>query len=370
MKKSERFNAAETLANGIVQSMVSIEIMGNTERIGAAIFRKDRSFVVGSDMWQFKDDCVSEPPEQMEAIDKKLVWGGEMLNHYGHFLLQSTARLYYYLQNKGEYDGILFAWNWKIGIPRYMLDFFELAGVPLDKVFIAFEPLVVRELAVPSMSGYFYRDWTEDFLLPFKNVAAEVAPAGHKKIYLSRRKWEAQTGFVLGEEEIELAFSKNGFEPIYPESMSLREQIAAIKGADDIAGVYGTALHNILFAVGGGKKRLIMLERSEFASTQQMLCEAAGADFVSIMAYHNFLPVENAYGPFVVGMTEQLRQFFKDNGMNDFGMEFKPESYAREFMKMYAEIYSVPENYKSLVNCKGNKIDVQDLVRALRGALG
>lgn len=47
----------------------------------------------------------------------------------------------------------------------------------------------------------------------------------------------------MGEAYIEDVFRKNGFKILHPESMSLREQIAYLKGAKTVAGVIGTATH-------------------------------------------------------------------------------------------------------------------------------
>ncbi|MDR0449047.1 MAG: glycosyltransferase family 61 protein [Rickettsiales bacterium] len=361
--KSDRENSAEILTDAIIQPVVHHAKIQGFKRTDVGVFRKDRTYVMGSNMWMAHEEMTAQLPEYMPVADAKFVWGGELLNHYGHFLTQSTARIYYYLQNRDKFDGILFVWLWNFGLPQYMLDFFQLAGIPLDEVKITNQVLKVRELAVPTLSCYNCWDWTDDFLLPFKN-AAEKVPAGRdKKIYLSRSAWEDHKAYVIGEKEVERAFNKNGFKSICPEKLSLAGQIAAIKGADEIAGISGTALHNILFAAGTTeKKRVIALNRTEIMNIQPMLDEAAGADSTTIEAYHNFIRVAHSDGPFIIGMTKHLREFFKDNNMDDCGIKFRPERHAREFLRRYLYMYSTTEHYYDLINQKGNQIEAADLM--------
>ncbi|MCL2629194.1 MAG: glycosyltransferase family 61 protein [Alphaproteobacteria bacterium] len=354
--KSDRKNTAEILNNGIIEPVVKPKDRPDFPRQDAGIFREDGSYVMGSNMWEPHMEMTSQLPENPPFADTALVWGGELINHYGHFLSQSTARIYYYLQNADKFDGIIFVWLWKFPIPDYMLDFLELCGIPIEKIKITNQVLKVRKLAVPSLSSLPNTDFTEDFLVPFKAAAANVTPGAHKKIYMSRKKLTKKKAETLGEDDVEKIFNKNGFITYCPETLPMREQIAITIGAEEIAGINGSALHNIVFGAGLKPKKIIMLNRTEAFNIQFMLNQAAGAECAVIKAYHNFLAVSHPNGPFIVGMTEYFRKFLKDNNMRDLGMKFRPQKYARKFLKKYMDMYSHAPWYQDLRDQKNNHI--------------
>lgn len=364
--KSTRKNSAEFLTNGVIQPVVH-SIHNRKMRSDCGVFHEDGRYVMGSNMWSAHEEMIGKVPKYMPVATGRWVWGGELFNHYGHFLTQSTARLYYYLQNQDKFDGIMFVWCWQFMPPKYMFEFLELAGVNLDKVRIVNQLLKVETLAVPTLASFNNFDWTDDFLLPFKN-ASDAVPAGtDSKIYMSRRKWKSNKAQVFGERDIERAFVKNGFKSICPETMTIGQQIAAVKGATEIAGIAGTALHNILFAAGMNEsKRVIMLNRTEVFNIQFMINEMVGVDMDVIRAHHNFLPVSHADGPFIIGMTDELRAWFNDNKMDANGVKFRPEKYAKKFLAKYMEIYSIPAFYQDLRDQGGDKINASDLINIVR----
>ncbi|MDR2685193.1 MAG: glycosyltransferase family 61 protein [Rickettsiales bacterium] len=361
--KSARKNSVEIVDGAHISTRLKNERLHGFMRSDCGVFRPDGTYITGSNMWKPHEELSGIIPLDAPMLDANLVWGGELLNHYGHFLIQSTARLYYYLQHLNEYDGIIFVWNYEFSIPAYMTEFLKLAGVPMDKIKIAPHPVRVRRLAVPTLSSFYHEDWTEDFLIPFQNANAAVAPGKNKKIFMSRKNWTLLKADVLGEMDVMLAFQKNGFVPIYPEQLSIAGQIAVIKGAEEIAGVAGTALHNIIYAAGcSDKKRVIMLSRSPVNNVQFILNEMVDADLVAIAAFHNFLPISYSDGPFIIGMTGHLRQFFIDNNMRGAEIKFRPEKYAKKFLNKYVQIYQFSDFYLDLIDNEANKVEAKDFI--------
>ncbi len=84
--------------------------------------------------------------------------------------------------------------------------------------------------------------------MPFDRIVKRVEAAGYDKVYLSKNKWTGLDFQCFDEEKLEQAFRMNGYHVVYPEKMTLKEQIAVLKGASEIAAPAGTLAHNILFA--------------------------------------------------------------------------------------------------------------------------
>ncbi len=118
----------------------------------------------------------------------------------------------------------------------------------------------VKELIYPSMNTWF----PVNVQIGLKNIPADFMIAktaltnlrdtllqsasittDEQKIYISRKKKDLSR--LLNEEGIEKLFIKYGFEIIYPEELSLSEQIRAFAGASAVAGVSGAAFTNIIF---------------------------------------------------------------------------------------------------------------------------
>lgn len=75
----------------------------------------------------------------------------------------------------------------------------------------------------------------------------ENGESGHsKKIFLSRKKLGGQ-GRLLNTEEIETMLADEGFDIIYPELLSFKDQVRIFSRAEVIVGAAGSALANIVF---------------------------------------------------------------------------------------------------------------------------
>ena len=194
---------------------------------------------------------VAENPSQ--HLKGRWLFGGLLWVHFGHFLAESTSRLWALDQLK-DLDGIVFfPKRPKVGetIIPFQMDFLRLLGCDLP-VHIATEPTEVETLFVPGQGfglgplstgteeyrGYFHR-----------NFGKSIAPDGPEKLYLSRSALGPKRGGIIGEEYVEANLEKHGYEIFHPQQHSMEIQIARYKAAKKIVSLDGSALH--LFALVG-----------------------------------------------------------------------------------------------------------------------
>ena len=81
----------------------------------------------------------------------------------------------------------------------------------------------------------------------------------HKKIYIDRNNSNYNRSIrrkIINEEEVKSFLFENGFHPINPEFLSLRDQVNLFSNADFIIGLHGAAFANIVFS----KKNTKILE--------------------------------------------------------------------------------------------------------------
>jgi hypothetical protein len=87
-----------------------------------------------------------------------------------------------------------------------------------------------------------------------------------KKIYVSRTKWDAARGVVVGEPEFEAYLREQGYTAIYPEALSFREQLTHYAAAERIIFAEGSAMHACVLLPGLKAKVATVLRRGAHES--------------------------------------------------------------------------------------------------------
>jgi capsular polysaccharide biosynthesis protein len=196
-------------------------------------------------------------PEKLDAFAnlktfrRKTIFGGACFEmHYGHFLTEAFARLWYAVAN--DQDPILCHAFQRDHPRRLAVDrFFSAVDFSSDRFITFKEPVLLSEVVLPQPS---FRLKTESFevhrLIP-ENVAARLLVSPPKTtaqpLYLSRGllpKWSYRPA---NEDRLIEKLTEKGFAIAYPERLTLDEQIYLINKHETIVGVMGSALHGALF---------------------------------------------------------------------------------------------------------------------------
>lgn len=172
-----------------------------------------------------------------DVIEGKSIWLGHAFNHFGHCLLESTSRLWALTE---DYDNYLFAADRDPS--ELFFDVMTLLGVPRDRIKFVRGPQAVLDITVPEPAAVHGRSIHLDFLKPFLRARP---PRKRRKlhVYLSRTQLP---GASASEAEIEHHLSRAGIDIVYPETLSVRDQADLFSRCTALAGIEGSALHNIL----------------------------------------------------------------------------------------------------------------------------
>lgn len=195
---------------------------------------------------------------KMKAARGHYYYGGPVFHHFGHFLAESIHRLMFlkdvtthhkvkkviFLPQRYITVGIL-----KKGVlPPQFYEVLSYLGVSSSQILIQTKPTKYEYCWVSKQQSYFrspYKISNE-----YKNFLAQCE-ANHdlievinspSKIYVSRTNYSYR-GTFAGEKYIESILEKNGFTIVYPEKLSLIEQLKLYKNASQIIFSEGTALH-------------------------------------------------------------------------------------------------------------------------------
>ncbi|MDD4556571.1 MAG: glycosyltransferase 61 family protein [Alphaproteobacteria bacterium] len=280
--------------------------------------------------------------------NKKVIYGGFFNNHFGHFLVETVSRLWYWLEHQEENLDIVFIQAKNKKTPPQIWEFLEILGISKNKIRILEEITQFREIIIPSQATIIKSAYNEKFINIYQAMAKKVEPKNVEKIYLSRTKLKKGT-ICFGEELIEKTFKENGYKIIYPEKISLKEQISYLNNAKEIAGLSGTALHLALFAKP--KTKLISLERSDCAIEEQILInQAMQLDAYYVGANANPVPIDHSAGPVLVTITESLAKFFNEHHFkyDTQKIGYVKKKYLKFFIKHYFKIYLKADSNKDL----------------------
>jgi len=185
-----------------------------------------------------------------------VLFGGIFWNNFGHFLLESLARLWAYKQVRGLDPYLLFYLNWVP--PKYLekenYAYQVLSGfnIPHTRVFFTDKPVMIKDLLIPSQKyGYTYcknpdADMME-FIRSFRYPA--IIPKGFEeadKIYVSRSKIPDGAGKPIGEKLFDEYLASNGYKIFHPEFYNLYQQLTLYSRVNKIIFCDGGALHGCI----------------------------------------------------------------------------------------------------------------------------
>ena len=272
---------------------------------------------------RFIDDYseIVETPCEITKIDGNVLYAGYFRLSWGHFLMNSTARLWPLFTSGDRYDKIVFFCesNETPELKGNFLEFFRLLGIENKCVFLSpsiyeFEKITIGEIALEI--GRYY---SSEFMLPFEAIKSKVLETAVKKteivkgIILSRSNWNDNQSVQLNVRNIENTFIANGYKSVSPETTSLSDLITLMDSADCIVSFSGSTAHNILFA---RNKKLIVLERCAANNIYQIGIEKmTGGEYVPIDCFYQPLLVSSTDNLTIYAFTSQFKSFVCKYGM-------------------------------------------------------
>ena len=275
----------------------------------------------------------------------KVVYCGYLVPHWGHFLVEAVARLWYYLRNDSSIDKYVFfiEENRERAVSGNYRKFLELFGV-WDKLEIINVPTKYKEVIVPERSFKMGQFWSDEFKKTFDAVAEAAISkqsnsAVSEKVFLSRSRLKQFSYKEFNMDMLDEFFGKNGYKVVFPEQESLSDLITMVRNADTVATLSGSIQHNLLFAEDGLKQ--IVLEKT-----------VVTVDFVrDITRFKNFdttyidanicvYPVNIGFGPFIMRYSGMLQKFAEAHGYLPADPIFESSKRMKKILCMYFKAYS------------------------------
>ena len=284
-----------------------------------------------------------------ERIDEKVVYCGFFVNQWGHFLIESISRLWYFLENDPTIDHyVFFVKNGeKTNISGNYREFLQLLGV-WDKLVFINEPTQYKEVVIPELSYSRMNYYSEQYKNLFKIVSLaaqtnlEESPS---KIFLSRSKIKNIEKKEFGLKIIDSFFQKNGYTILHPEQLTLTELITYLGRADEIATLSGSIHHNLLFTQDN--KKIVIIERSVLNNEIQVdINRMKSFDAIYVDANIPIYPVSVGVGPFIMAYNNYMKDFSHSRNYEPIDKRIQSGKTLKKFFKQYIICYHNTYGFK------------------------
>ena len=261
----------------------------------------------------------ADPYEVDEAVvkrrDEDVIFGGFIYSHFGHQLLESTSRLWYAVDHPEDQRKIVF-----LRIPakaaKYasgnFQQFLDLAGLPASRVEVVDRPTRFARLTVPDQAFVIMSGADTRCLDVFRAMRERAQGPTFEKVYLSRSKFGRKD--CVNEAFLEDFHRARGYEIVYPETLSLEEQVSVVAHAKELATTIGTMSHLFIFAEPDAKLTIFLRSKSVIKG-QLLVDKVAGREPSYVYAARNILPTSHLTNAHLFGPTCYFRKYLLDEGI-------------------------------------------------------
>lgn len=202
----------------------------------------------------------------------KYIYGGQILHQYGHFLLETLSRIWFIKKN----PQLPVVWVGNGDFTLWEQQIFNILNIKNKKLVVK-KPSTFEKLIVPlpgfMIPNFFHPEQINSLAV----YSSEIQK--HKCIYLSRSNISSR---CINEDEIENILSHNGFEIVFPEKISVEEQLNKICSSNIVFAIEGSALHNIVLAKNNIKTTFIVLPR-HMSPTYQLIADCKGIRYYTLL---------------------------------------------------------------------------------------
>lgn len=234
-------------------------------------------------------------------IEGCAIFGGWMFApHFGHMLIESIGRLWAasYLVNKLP---IVFlpGFQQSRSIPSIFYEFSRLLGINSHLCLLDCSTSVERLIVPSQLLGLGDYISSHPEFIQFVSGLKSRIPSQEvlfKKIYVSRARLSKSQGCLIGEAEIESNFRNNGYHVIYPELMSLNDQLHIYNSAEYLVFSEGSALHLYGF-IGNARQQVGIISRRWGANVFVKQIKAFSGAHVSVFQCSKsfIIPIDHAH---------------------------------------------------------------------------
>ena len=264
-----------------------------------------------------------------ESLEGTWLYAGPIYKHFGHCMAESFHRLWpLMLHSNLSLKGVLFLGenNECDQINKQLLDYqreviahFKLTSLEIR---VCTKPLLVEKILIASQASTLgpLSEPSDQYIDMLTNYnPSPVNEFSNKRFYISRTQLSS-TSRLIGEKLLEKKLKEFGYQVIYPELISFKQQLDIYASADRLVFCEGSAVHG-LEILGKVKARVDLISRGglelkRLKSMQTVLRKRSSGLIVhdKIIRHPPLTCMKNALGEFVpchwnIGVWFEFKEF-------------------------------------------------------------
>lgn len=244
------------------------------------------------------DTLPSDFGGAVETLPGRTLYLGHYMPHFGHFLLE-TLSTFWVRDRFQEFDTYLFQpFVFGVSGPGFVEEAFELLGLDSNRIRFVERTTRLESVTVPArltkLNQSVYETMREVYGA-LKEASGKLAvdqeslPA---RVYISRARVSRSKveRAIVNEPLIERLAERCGFTVVYPETLTLAQQVRMFASADVVCGLSGSALHQCVFMRPGSELLEIGDVRSgRRAHPMQELCNMLSDCTAEFLPFRGFV---------------------------------------------------------------------------------
>ena len=357
-KLNTRFLTDVTLTPGAekcVPANLPENLWGEVFDAKGLLIRNVNPGVVYNDLGEEKGISPFKASKQIE----KAIFLGSMPSVWGHYITDGLSKAWFFDTEECSRlikEGYVFLWTGLWGdaspnVPEHLARLYELLGVDRKLLIAVNEVTRVEQLCIPDNSLYNTPDgrlFTDEFTSVVKKLIDSVPEQDRKfpdKIFLSRARFK-NSHAEFGENDISRLFKKAGFTIVYPEKLSVEEQIDLYRNAKQFVATEGSVAHNSIFCSAGTEVTII--RKAHYTNDYQYVINQIGDLDVTYVDSHLSVFTTNQpnMGPFFLYVDDNLVRLFKDR----YGIEVRNSFSKLKFWNYVRIVLKKPDFYIRMQN--------------------
>ena len=211
------------------------------------------------------------------------------MQHYGHFITEGISACWAFDEFDVDYFAAHpFVWGRDIpegeDIPEFARVTLRRIGIPPERIRIIRRETRFESLVVPDRLWQLTRSVNRRFdTILGKITAGFVRSRPDLRLYLSRSEFPSERS-VGNERDIEELFRRAGFDVVHPQNHGLLAQLELYGRAAVLAGLAGSALHNVIFCPKGAATISIGDSRAT-VMRNQLVCGALAGGVIAAIPF-------------------------------------------------------------------------------------
>lgn len=265
---------------------------------------------------------------EISISNDNAIFLGRFIGVWGHFVTDDLRRLWFL---KSHYFN-----DFKNFIPVYFnflpnknhLKFFDILNINHSKIHNISSPVRFKKVLIPDEC--FITDYDPDaesnlkylFTQDYLNLIDLVRDYANKNksnlldhnFYFSYSKYKS--GKSVGECHLENYFKSHHYKIIYPENLSLDEQLNILANCHNFASTIGSCSHNMIFL--NDNSNVILIPRANYLTPHQLVIDKLHNLKISYVdSSFSFLAANRnpGEGPFLYFVSKNLKSLFNDNSI-------------------------------------------------------